>query len=100
MKLSEIGRYCAAKNVVEMEREGNSIVMRTPVITPLFTIRIPGAAGPVRVRPLESGPQAAKPLREVASPAALDAGTWVAEGTDLIVCVDLEGSGTRLEVGG
>ncbi len=100
MKLSEIGRYWAAKELVEITREDSAIVMRTPVVTPQFTIRIPGGSGPVRVRPLESGPQDARPLREVGSSVALSSGTWVADGSDLIVCVDLSGTGTRLELGG
>ena len=91
MKLSEIGRYWAAKKVAEIRRDGNVVTLKTPVTTPRFTLRIPNSSGPVR---------GGTPLREVATMAQLDSGTWIADGRDLIVCVDLPGADLRLEVAG
>jgi hypothetical protein len=90
MKLSEIGRYWAAKKVAQIQRDGNVVTLQTPVTTPRFTVRLPNSRGPVR---------AEKPLREVASMSQLDSGTWIADGSDLIVCVDLQSPQLRLELG-
>ena len=90
MKLSEIGRYWAAKKVTEIHRDGNVITLQTPVNVPSFTFRIPACRGPVRA---EAG------LREVAAMRQLDSGTWLADGEDVIVCIDLEGPTSKIEVG-
>ena len=47
MKMSEIGRYWAAKEVAEIRREGNVVTLKTPVTTPRFTLRIPNSSGPI-----------------------------------------------------
>lgn len=91
MKLSEIGRYWAAKAVAEIRRDGTVVTLKTPVTTPRFTLRIPNSSGPVR---------AETPLREVTAMTQLDSGTWIADGRDLVVCVDLQGTELRLELGG
>lgn len=96
MKLSEIGRYWAAKETTEIIRKGNLVSVKTPVTTPRFTIRIAHSSGPVRVG---TGSDAAAPLREVHSMAQLDSGTWIAEDRDVIACFDLQEREMRVEVG-
>jgi hypothetical protein len=90
MKLSEIGRYWAAKAVTEIQRNGNTVLLKTPLTTPHFTLRIPRCSGPVRVE---------APLREVAELRQLESGTWFADGADVIVCIDLKGRSTKIDVG-
>ncbi len=91
MKLSEIGRYWAAKKVTEIHRDGNVI---THADTRQRTILHASEFPPVADR---YEPSAG--LREVAAiRQLLDSGTWLADGEDLIVCVDLEGPSENLEV--
>jgi hypothetical protein len=90
MKLSEIARYWAAKAVAEIRREGNSLVIHSPIATPNFTMRIPRASGPVRTD---------VPLREVNSMSQLASGTWIADGPDMVLCLDLLTSDTTVQWG-
>jgi hypothetical protein len=91
MKVSEIGRYWAAKSVAEVSRSGNTITVQSPIRTPRLTLRIPNCSGPLRTE---------TPLREVTSMAQLDSGTWFADEMDVIVCVDLTAPKMNLEVAG
>ena len=90
MKLSEIGRYYAAKRFTKIARDGNRVTFEAPFGTPRFTFKIPAARGPV---------QSTGPLREVTSITALDSESWIAEGEDLIVCIDLPKGASQLRLG-
>jgi hypothetical protein len=90
MKLSEIARYWAAKEVAEIRREGNELVIHSPISTPHFTLRIPRAGGPVRTD---------VPLREVTAMSQLASGTWIKEGSDIVLCLDLQGTNTKVVLG-
>lgn len=89
MKMSEIGRYWAAKKVATIERRGNTIEVESPVRTDRFTVRIP------RCRSLAN---ADTPMRQVSSMSALDRGNWIADQGGVIVCFDLDGGRKKFEV--
>ena len=89
MKLSEIGRYWAARELTEIERSGNQITLRAPFATSDFTLRIPNAKGQVRM---------GSNLRRVSALKLLEPGTWTADGRDVVVCFDLPKGITRLDV--
>jgi len=96
MKLSEVARYWAAKELTRIERHGDRITLRAPFAAPQFTLRIrTRAAGPAA---LASRGQA-QPLREVHALADLAAGTWCREDQETTVCFDLPRGESILTIG-
>lgn len=86
MKVSEIGRYWAAKQLTEIERTGNRITLTAPFSTEKFTLQIDDASGPVAI---QQGNNVRTPLREAGQRSTLDSGTWIVEGRKLVACFDL-----------
>jgi hypothetical protein len=89
MKLSEIARYAAARELTAIEATDGGVRLRAPYACPRFTLRL--AAWKEGVPVLRGAGQSAAPaLREVAGIDRLDSGTWhrAADGT-LTVCIDL-----------
>lgn len=86
MKLSEISRYWAAKELTRIERQTDRITLTAPFAAPQFTISV--AALPGAVPQICSGakPQA---LREVSRQCDLKSGTWLRLREELILCFDL-----------
>jgi hypothetical protein len=87
MKLSEIARYWAAKELTRIERQGQRITMEAPFATPRFTVEVAVAsAGAVEI--LSDG--SPKPLRQVTKPLDLAGGTWhQRDGGGVTACFDL-----------
>lgn len=92
MKLSEIARYWAAKELTRIERGADgSVLLRAPYACNDFTLRLtttPGRSAP----PAVAAPGAdAAPLREVSDSARLAPGTFLraADGTALTACFAL-----------
>ena len=83
MKLSEIARYWAAKELTRIERQGNRILLRAPYACPAFTLatKAPEHKAPPRV--------GERPLTEVSRRLQLSAGTWTLEKDELILCFNL-----------
>ncbi len=77
MKLSEIARYWAAKELTRIEKTASGVRLHAPFACPGFTVAW-NHAGP--------GP---RELREVRDPLRLEAGTWHRRGDRLTVCFDL-----------
>jgi hypothetical protein len=86
MKLSEVARYWAAKELTHIQRAADSINLRAPFACPAFTCRFAGRPGQ---QPALKGLNRATPLREVTLLRDLAAGTWHREGETFTVCVDL-----------
>ena len=80
MKLSEIGRYWAAKDLTVLNRVGKQITLDAPFNVNEFTLRVAKVSGSAR---LDSK------LNQVAKMSALTAGTWFQSGQDQIVCFNL-----------
>jgi len=95
MKLSEISRYWAAKELTHIERAGNRITFRAPFACPAFTVQLP--APPNAVPRFTSGVQRAA-LREVKRPLELASGTCHHMGQRKTVCFDLPKGTSVLEV--
>jgi len=88
MKLSEIGRYWAARELTKLNRTGNQITFDAPFAVDQFTLRIANASGPVRLK---------LNLNEVNDSSALVAGTWYQSDQDQIVCINLPRGRTLLQ---
>jgi hypothetical protein len=97
MKLSELSRYWAAKELTRVERADGRVVFHAPFACPEFTVRF-AAQGTGALR-LRSGSAPASPLKEVARPLQLAPGTWCREGEMLTVCFALPRGNSALEIG-
>lgn len=92
MKLSEIARYWAARELTGIARSANSVTFQAPFACPRFTVRVAAAAAPK----LLIGNDAV-PLKEVNSRLRLTSGTWARERNEIIACFDLKKGASRLE---
>jgi hypothetical protein len=95
MKLSEIARYWAARELTRIEWSDGQATLHAPVACPRFTVRVAGRTqGPPR---LEVQGKVTR-LGEVRQPLQLDSGTWHRgeQGTD--ICFDLPKGVSKLVV--
>lgn len=86
MKLSEIARYWAAKELTQIRREGNRAIFDAPFATSRFTIRVNGA--PSQPLAVMANGNAAR-LEKVQTPLWLKSGTWYQNADGMIACFDL-----------
>lgn len=86
MKLSELSRYWAARELTRMERVGGTVRFRAPFGTPDFTVSTASPGG-VEPKLLVAGQPVA--LKEANGAGALRSGSWLADGKQLKVCFDL-----------
>ncbi|HXG47447.1 MAG TPA: twin-arginine translocation signal domain-containing protein [Methylomirabilota bacterium] len=93
MKLSEIARYWAAKELTRAEFKAGSVALRAPFACPDFTLRI---SRPATRAPELATADGVRPLREVARPLDLKGGTWCREADAALVCFDLPKGESRL----
>jgi hypothetical protein len=92
MKLSEIARYWAARELTRIEREGRTIRLHAPFAAPDFTLEAP-AAGVT----LTTGGRTVR-LNEVRAPLDLTVGTWLQRDGRVIACIDLPRGASVLEM--
>ncbi len=95
MKLSEIARYWAAKELTRIERQAGAIALDAPFACPGFTLFVPSPGDAVPRLRVAGKPQA---LEKVSGPLSLRPGTWARDGAGLTVCFDLPKGESRLEV--
>lgn len=86
MKLSEIARYWAAKELTTIEVKGQKVVLTAPFGTPNFTMSL---GGPVKGNPRVIAGGNQKTLRKVADPLQLANDTWSTDCDNVIVCMEL-----------
>lgn len=87
MKLSEIARYWAAKELTKAAVEGSRVRFDAPFSCPAFTVRL---SGPVRP---------GRGLREVAGRLRLESGTWTRDGNGAVLCFDLPRGRSEIPTG-
>jgi len=95
MKLSEIARYWAAKELTKIARQGNRIFLDAPFAAPRFTVRVK-KAGP-RPPSVSTGMPPAT-LERVPNPLSLKSGTWHQAAGDVTICFDLPKGRSVIEV--
>ena len=95
MKLSEVARYWAAKELTAMQKTADRITFAAPYSASDFTIRIetPNSAAP-RFR---AGNESAE-LKQVAAPLRLTSGTWCRQDQITTMCFDLPRGTSTLEL--
>jgi hypothetical protein len=85
MKLSEIARYWAAKELTRIEARGDVFEIDAPFAAPAFTVRVPrGGHTQFTLNAVFPGP-----LRRVERTADLVPGSWHMERETAILCFDL-----------
>ncbi len=86
MKLSEVSRYWAARELTETRLDGTSLHLSAPYQCSNFTVQISAvsAGGPV----LRTGSSEQK-LEKVSQRRNLRAGTWFTDDKSIVACVDL-----------
>ncbi len=86
MKLSEIARYWAAKELTEIRKTDQGYALNAPFAAPQFTLKLPQSISmPTRLRTGEK----MLTFQEVAMPRDLKSGTWLREKNGLVACFDL-----------
>jgi hypothetical protein len=93
MKLSEVSRYWAAKELTRIGVQANAVVFDAPFACPSFTARIKGR----RLNPRFIADGKTIPLREVSGALQLESSTFVTDGDGLMVCADLPAGISNLE---
>lgn len=88
MKLSDLARYWAAKELTTITTEGNRVNFRAPFACPEFTVRFTRRSEGVVPPVLHVGTKQTK-LQEVADPLKLKGGTWTRQKSEIIACFDL-----------
>jgi hypothetical protein len=86
MKLSEIARYWAVKELTQISKEGSSVTLTAPFAEPRLTVRIETRS---RQKPKLTAEGQIVNLREVKSLGQLASGTWCAGEQDVTICFDL-----------
>ena len=86
MKLSEIARYWAAKELTGISRQADNLVFKAPYGCPALTVELPSVQGQLQI---QQGGQL-KDLKEVSSLRNLESGTVCRHGEKLTVCFDLQ----------
>jgi hypothetical protein len=87
MKLSEIARYWAAKELTRIEKTPTGLRLHAPFASPLFTLRCKARPNTPPKIVVEGKPL---PLREVKATLDLTSNTWSRSGDDTAtICFDL-----------
>jgi len=84
MKLSEIARYQAAKELTAVRREESGVALEAPFACPAFTVRLTASTAPA----IRHEGQLI-PLKEARARRDLSAGTFLREAEGVTVCFDL-----------
>ena len=96
MKLSELARYWAARELTAVTAASDGVGFRAPYACPDFTVRMSHRPAGTAALTLHAGQKEVR-LHEVDSPRRLKGPTWTRQGTDLIACFDLPKCSSRLE---
>ncbi|MGC9326286.1 MAG: hypothetical protein ACP5I1_01500 [Candidatus Hinthialibacter sp.] len=94
MKLSEIARYWAARELTAIHRREDQILFQAPFACPQFTISAPGR----NVAPQLVIQEQSVPLRQVNNALQLESGTWCEAKEGLMICFDLPKGSSALHL--
>ncbi len=96
MKVSEIGRYWAAKGLTKLQTVGNTIQLDAPFACDNFTLRVDGR---VASKVVHRAGDAMQELRSVSTLASLNSGQYLGQESSSVVCVDLPRGRSELSLG-
>jgi hypothetical protein len=95
MKLNEIARYWAAKELTSITVDGNEITLKAPFSTPGFTLKLNLSLHDLRIK--NEGKEI-KTLMRVKDKKTLKSDTWYSDKTGSVLCFNLEKGLTRLVI--
>jgi len=95
MKLGEIARYWAAKELTQIDKQGSSVIFTAPYAAKRFTVQVETAGTAV---PRLTSNNLAVELKRVNKPLEIDSGAWCADERNVTVCFDLPKGKTILEI--
>lgn len=95
MKVSEIGRYWAAKELTKLSFEGDVIRLQAPLACRQFTLAV---AGQPHSKVTVEGPAKSTQLRSVSTIPSLDSGHFVNDTESTLLCFDLEKGATTVRL--
>jgi hypothetical protein len=95
MKLSEVSRYWAARELTRIERDSNRVNFRAPFACPGFTVRL---ESPSNAAPKLVTANSVTSLGEVTGALKLQPGTWTRDTGAMLVCFDLPKGQCHLEL--
>jgi hypothetical protein len=87
MKLSEIARYWAAKELTSISTDNNKITLKAPFSAPGFTLKVNAL---FRNSGIKIGGGEIKQLTRIKDNKTLKSGTWYSDKTGSVLCLDLE----------
>jgi hypothetical protein len=93
MKLSEISRYWAAKELTAISRQADNLLLKAPYACSALTVEMPAQQGQLQI--LHGGE--AQVLKEVPGLKNLESGTVCRHGDKLTVCFDLQKGVSELQ---
>jgi hypothetical protein len=93
MKLSEIARYWAAKELSTITISGNKITLNAPFASPGFTLKLNSSLRNPRIKNKSDEP---KPLARVKDIIEIKSNTWYSDKTGSILCFNLEKGSSEL----
>ncbi len=96
MKLSEVARYWAARELTGIECGEHTVNFHAPFACPNFTVRCPVKMSPSGRLNLRVGTTVSQ-LREVSSPLQLDTAAWCRTGDQATICFPLPKGNSHLE---
>ena len=86
MKITELARYGAARELTSIQRTGQQVLFNAPVACPSFTVRLPANSSvPVMLTVNEQK----RALEEIRNVRLLASGQWVRDGESIVACFDL-----------
>jgi hypothetical protein len=96
MKLSEIARYWAARELTAIQASGGKLTFHAPFGTPSFTVRTEASVSSAPT--LQTGAKRSE-LKRVSSARRLKSGTWCREDGQVTLCFDLPRGASELRLG-
>ena len=96
MKLAEVSRYWAAKELTRITKTGSRVECRAPFACPAFTVRL---TAPANAQPrVTRGTQPPVSYPQVQRLLELKSNTWHRDGETLTVCFDLSKGANTIEL--
>ena len=95
MKLSELARYWAAKELTQIARNENIVRFKASFHCPEFTVSVPGVQA---TEPMVQHDGQTQPLCKVSGPLQLQINTWCESDGAAIVCFDLAKGASELKL--
>lgn len=93
MKISDLARYYAAKELTQVEINGRKIKLDAPFATKQLTLRV---RTKIMTQPLVEFQDRQQVLSETKSVAALKSGRFLVEPDSVVLCIDLEKGATNV----